>query len=225
MTDLLPITYDNIDALAASAFAKSRIAATAIREDVLHNLKPLKRTGPERLLDRIERRRIFDAEMLNEIDVFANLLARVIQEGTTVIECIDNDACNVSPGGWTERRRTRAADELGRALIVLYDLQETLYAWLRKFETRGSGTPASGRAGDFCCSPAGASVYPPGPTPHSFASGYGVCSRSGRTSRLSALSCPPPVGSSLQSGFTEPDIRASRSIFNAQMTATRTRLP
>ncbi|ETX12720.1 hypothetical protein OCH239_17505 [Roseivivax halodurans JCM 10272] len=128
MTDLLPITYDNIDALAASAFAKSRIAATAIREDVLHNLKPLKRTGSERLLHQIERRRIFDTEMLDEIDVLADLVTRLIQEGTTVIECIDNDECNVSPGVWTERRRTRAADELGRALIVLYDLQETLYA-------------------------------------------------------------------------------------------------
>ncbi|ETW10663.1 hypothetical protein ATO8_21031 [Roseivivax marinus] len=128
MTDLLPLTYDNIDALAASAFAKSRIAATAIREDVLHNLKPLKRTGPERLLHQIERRRIFDTEVLNEIDVLADLITRLIQEGTTVIECFDNDECNVSPGIWTERRRTRAADELGRALIVLYDLQETLYA-------------------------------------------------------------------------------------------------
>ncbi|WP_375691452.1 hypothetical protein [Pseudooceanicola sp. LIPI14-2-Ac024] len=128
MTDLLPITYDNIDALAASAFAKSRDVATAIQEDVLHNLKPLERSGPERLLGRIERRRIFDEETLVEIDVLTDRIARLVQEGTTTVEYVDTDECNVTPAYWTAQRRTREADELGRALMFLYDLHETLLA-------------------------------------------------------------------------------------------------
>ena len=40
---LLPITYDNIEAIAAAAFAKSRDCITAIRVDMLHNIQPLER--------------------------------------------------------------------------------------------------------------------------------------------------------------------------------------
>lgn len=128
MTDLLPITYDNIDALAASAFAKSRLVATALREDVLHNLEPLDRRKSERLLDRIARRRIFDEEALAEIDGLSDRIVGLIQAGTTEVAHYENDECNVSPAYWTSQRRTRAADELGRALMVLFDLQETLLA-------------------------------------------------------------------------------------------------
>ena len=46
----LPITYDNIEAIAAAAFAKSRDCITAIRMDVLHNIQPLERVGFERLI-------------------------------------------------------------------------------------------------------------------------------------------------------------------------------
>jgi hypothetical protein len=42
---LLPTTYDNIEAIAASAFAKSRDCLTAIRMDVLHNIKPMERAA------------------------------------------------------------------------------------------------------------------------------------------------------------------------------------
>ncbi|MEQ6205005.1 hypothetical protein ABMC88_18335 [Sulfitobacter sp. HNIBRBA2951] len=44
---LLPITYDNIEAIAAAAFAKSRDCITAVRMDVLHNIQPLERVGFE----------------------------------------------------------------------------------------------------------------------------------------------------------------------------------
>lgn len=128
MTELLPITYENIDALAASAFAKSRDVATAIREDVLHNLEPRERLSPERLLDRIARRRIFDQEILVEIDVLTDRIARHVLKGTSAVEHFDADDCNASRGGWTEQRRTPEADALSRALMVLYDLQEALLA-------------------------------------------------------------------------------------------------
>lgn len=129
MTELLPITYDNIDALAAAAYAQSRLCATALRLDVLPHLKPLDRVAPERLIDAIERRRIFTQDILVEIDALIDRLSRRIEEGTTRVERFDADECNVSaPASWTEARRTRAADELGRAVIVLLQFHETLLA-------------------------------------------------------------------------------------------------
>lgn len=129
MTQLLPITYDNIDALAASAFAKSRDCITAIREDVLHNVKPLDRVGFERLVSAIERRQIFTQDILEELDVQMDRLTNLVGNGTTWHQHFDYDECNVSaPDSWQETRRTQQAQDLGRAFIVLFDLHETLLA-------------------------------------------------------------------------------------------------
>ena len=81
---LLPITYDNIEAIAAAAFAKSRDCITAIRMDVLHNIQPLERVGFERLIKTIEARQIFKPEILEELDVQMDFLTREIDKGTTV---------------------------------------------------------------------------------------------------------------------------------------------
>lgn len=126
---MLPITYDNIEAIAASAFPKSRDCVTAIRLDVLHNILPLERVGFERLIKAIDARHIFTAEILEELDVQIDFLTRQIESGTTRHARVDYDACNVSaPACWTETHRTQRADELGRALIMFYELHEALIA-------------------------------------------------------------------------------------------------
>ena len=124
---LLPTTYDNIEAIAASAFAKSRDCLTAIRMDVLHNIKPMERVGFQRLVDAIEARQIFTQKMLEELDVQIDFLTREIDKGTTVHQHRDYDECNVSaPACWQETRTTEPAKELGRAMIMFLDLNDTL---------------------------------------------------------------------------------------------------
>lgn len=129
MTQLLPITYDNIDALAASAFAKSRDCLTAIQLDILHNIKPMERVGFQRLVDAIENRKIFTQEMVDELDVQIDVLSRHIESGTTVLSHVDYDECNVSaPACWNEARQTQQAQDCARAFFILLDLLETLMA-------------------------------------------------------------------------------------------------
>jgi len=126
---LLPINYDNIEAIAASAFPKSRDCVTAVRLDGLHNIQPLERVGFERLIKAIDARQIFTAEILEELDVQIDFLTREIANGTTVHQHFDYDECNVSaPACWQEKHRTERADELGRAMIMFLDLNETLQA-------------------------------------------------------------------------------------------------
>src|SRR5690554_2153261 len=103
MTELLPLSYDNIDSLAASALAASRDCATALREDVIPNFKPQERLGPQRLLRAIDHRTIFSKETLIEIEVLIEKMSGKILAGTTTIQRFDADECNVSrPDCWQE---------------------------------------------------------------------------------------------------------------------------
>lgn len=123
------LPYENLDALIIAANAKARIAATAIRQDVLHHLKPLERTGAKRLLKAIERRMIFEKETLIELDVLNEKLEGIILAGTTEMERWDASEENVSaPAVWIERHRTQQAEDVARAFIVLHDFHETLQA-------------------------------------------------------------------------------------------------
>jgi hypothetical protein len=98
------------DALAASAFAKSRDCFMAIQLDILHNIKPMERVGFQRLVDAIEIRKIFIQEMVDELDVQIDALSPHIEGGTTVLSHVDYDECNVSaPACWNEARRTQQA--------------------------------------------------------------------------------------------------------------------
>lgn len=129
MNDMLPITYDNIEALVASAFAKSRTSATAIREDVLHHLKPQHRSGPQRLLRAIDQRKIHTETVMREVEWLIDTITRQVQDGTTHIERYDSDeSCISDHPVWTEKRRTEGADDLCRAIPVLLDFHETLMA-------------------------------------------------------------------------------------------------
>lgn len=112
---LLPITYDNIEAIAAAAFAKSRDCIKAIQMDVLHNIRPLDRVGFERLIKIIEARQIFKPEILEELDVQMDFITREIDKSTTVHQHRDDDECNVlAPACSQETRTTERANELGR---------------------------------------------------------------------------------------------------------------
>lgn len=129
MTQDYTLTYDNIDSLAAGAFAKSRDCETAIRVDLMHNLKPQDRNAAGRVLSAIKRRNIFDKELVIELDVLMEKIEQLIQDGTTTVERFDADESNVSaPAIWTEQRRTRQAEELSRALLFIWTFHETLLA-------------------------------------------------------------------------------------------------
>lgn len=129
MTKLLPLSYDNIDSLAASALAASRDCATALREDVIPNLTGQERLGPQRLIRAIDHRMIFSKETLVEIDVLIEKLSTKVLAGTTTVQRFDADESNVSaPACWQETKRTREAEDLGRALVVLLDLQHMVHA-------------------------------------------------------------------------------------------------
>ncbi len=120
--------FENLEELAALALAASRIVATALREDVLHRLKPQERSGPERLLRLIEARQIFDQRALDEIAWLERCLTRLIIEGTFLVDRSEADECNVSPAFWQESRLTEEADAPSRALAVILDLQNHLEA-------------------------------------------------------------------------------------------------
>jgi hypothetical protein len=125
MTDQsIPISYDNIEALGASAFATARDCVTVIQQHVLHNIEPLKRVGFERLIKAIEARQILTQEMLVELDVQICFLIRQIDAGTTQHEMYDNDECNVSNSrSWVETHLTQRAHDLNTAVRVLISLQ------------------------------------------------------------------------------------------------------
>lgn len=58
-----------------------------------------------------------------------DFLTREIDKGTTVHQHRDYDECNVSaPACWQETQTTQRADELGRAMIMFFELYETLQA-------------------------------------------------------------------------------------------------
>lgn len=119
------ITFDNLDAIAAAAFASSREAATAIRQDVIPNVDPRERPRCEHLLSVIENRRIFRPDFPDEVEVVISTVSRRIMEGTRQVEQFIADECHIE-GGVLHccEERTEQADELARALPFLLELRE-----------------------------------------------------------------------------------------------------
>lgn len=129
MNTSIPTAHEDVDALAASAFALARDCDIAIREDVLHNLGPLERTGPGRVLRAIEHHNIFDRELLVEIDVLMGKLDQLIAAGTTEVWHFDASENNVSaPDAWKEHHRNHQAGELSRALVTIRGFRNALLA-------------------------------------------------------------------------------------------------
>ena len=115
-------TPPTVEDLAAEALAIARIAATAIRADVLHRLAPQERTGPERLLRMLDAREIFDARVLDHLASLERRLVEWITEGTFMADRFESGEGNVSPVLWQEPRMTEEADALSSALAVLLEL-------------------------------------------------------------------------------------------------------
>ncbi|MGK7654966.1 hypothetical protein ACSQ76_22015 [Roseovarius sp. B08] len=129
MINQLPVTFENIEGIAAEAFADARICATALREDVVPNLARMERKAPERLIKAIETGQIFDDETLVELDVLINKLSRRIADGTTQVERVDDHPyCFSEDPSWTETHRTCVAEDMSRALTVLLSFHASLQA-------------------------------------------------------------------------------------------------
>ncbi|WP_370286623.1 hypothetical protein [Pseudooceanicola nanhaiensis] len=121
-------TPPTVEDLAAEALAIARIAATAIRADVLHRLAPQERTGPERLLRMLDGREIFDAAVRDHLASLERRLIERITEGTVMVDRAEAGEGNVSPVFWQEPRMTEEADALSSALAVLLELNFLLEA-------------------------------------------------------------------------------------------------
>lgn len=115
-------TSSTVENLAAEALSVARVAATAIREDVLHRLAPRERTGPERLLRMLEARKIFEVTTLDHLNALESKLAARIIEGTSMVERFEGGEGNVSPISWREPRLTEEADGLSNALTIILEL-------------------------------------------------------------------------------------------------------
>lgn len=129
MNEQLPVIFENIEGIAAEAFAHARICATALCEDVIPNLGRMERTGPERLIKTIRNGHIFDNETLVELDVLINKLSHLIADDTTVVERVDDHPfCFSAQPSWTEAHRTRETEDMARALTVLLFFQASLHS-------------------------------------------------------------------------------------------------
>ncbi|WP_353475488.1 hypothetical protein PVT71_18155 [Salipiger sp. H15] len=115
-------TSSTVENLAAEALSVARVAATAIREDVLHRLAPRERTGPERLLRMLEARKIFEVTTLDHLNALESKLAARIIEGTLMVERFEGGEGNVSPISSREPRLTEEADGLSNALSIILEL-------------------------------------------------------------------------------------------------------
>ena len=120
-------TYDNLEELAGLAFSHSRDVVTAIRADLLPHLPSGDRSGPLLLLKLLDERRVFERQVLVEIDNLERLLADMIAEGTTEIEHLVEDESMVTPAVWREKTLTPEADALSNVLVVLVELQTLVH--------------------------------------------------------------------------------------------------
>jgi hypothetical protein len=123
------VTFDNIDAIAAAAFAVARDATTGLRVDIIPNLPPRERLRCENLIAAIDRRQIFQRNFPDALDVVIETVSKRILEGTTTFEQFFPDEYHVNGGGIIRsQERTEQADGLARALPFLLELQELVLA-------------------------------------------------------------------------------------------------
>ncbi len=78
----------------------------------------------------------FDALVTQAREKLIDQISCAILEGTTEIEMIDNDPCNVFPAVWRQSERSTEANDLARALTILLDFLETPHAIGGLIETR-----------------------------------------------------------------------------------------
>ncbi|MGG7644774.1 hypothetical protein ACQ5SP_08230 [Rhodovulum sp. YNF3179] len=127
MTFALPLTYDHIDTLAASAFAQARSCAEVLREEVIPRIGTADAETAERVVSAIERRQVFDEAVLADIDLLVDTLTGYIEAGTTAANQVIADEHHIEGGVvLTRTRRTRDAEALARAVSGIDGLRQTL---------------------------------------------------------------------------------------------------
>lgn len=90
MTDLQPTlaatlplrAYDNIESLAAAAYAQGRACLPLLRGTVV---PALQRFTPERVIALIETRNLLSEPSVTDIEILLDLLARLVAQGTTEV--------------------------------------------------------------------------------------------------------------------------------------------
>ncbi|WP_375263526.1 hypothetical protein [Palleronia sp.] len=122
------LCLDNLDRFIAAAIAVARVVDTAIVSNVIPYLPAIHRVFAKDVRNLTVAERLFEAKTLPQFDGLIELMEDAIVKGTTEETVFDNSPEHVSEGGWTHRRHNDTAEELGRALIVILELRDTLLA-------------------------------------------------------------------------------------------------
>ena len=112
MNAMPEVKHDNVNILAAYGFGMARIAATAIREDVIDCLTPKSKRIAQRLLAHLDDQSIYEPPAQADLIELVDIIAEQIEEETEVVTHYDHDPCNVS----------KEADGLTNALVILVEL-------------------------------------------------------------------------------------------------------
>ncbi len=78
------MNQDLLTGLVAEALAKAQIAAVSLRNTVVPAWPPARRTFPEHVARRLERRKIFDETFVEDLNTFIEMLAARIRSETYV---------------------------------------------------------------------------------------------------------------------------------------------
>ena len=123
MNTMPEVKHDNVNILAAYGFGLARIAATAIREEVIDCLTPTSKRIAQRLLAHLDDQSIYEPSAQADLIELVDIIAEQIDEETELVTHYDHDPCNVSNiKNWTQNKLSEEADGLTNALVILVEL-------------------------------------------------------------------------------------------------------
>lgn len=123
MNAMPEVKHDNVNILAAYGFGMARIAATAIREDVIDCLTPKSKRIAQRLLAHLDDQSIYEPPANADLVELIDIISEQIDEATEMVTHYDHDPCNVSNiKHWTQNKLSEEADGLTNALVILLEL-------------------------------------------------------------------------------------------------------
>ncbi|SFH52684.1 hypothetical protein SAMN04488020_12016 [Palleronia marisminoris] len=120
------LCLDNLDHFIADAISTARIVIVALGEDAIPHLPATRRSFAKDVRGRMNPDRLFETQTIFDLDGLIEVLETAILSGTHEETIFDNSLENVSTTGWTRRHYSPSAEALGRALIVILHLRETL---------------------------------------------------------------------------------------------------
>ncbi|WP_299784440.1 hypothetical protein [uncultured Marivita sp.] len=121
------INQDLLTGLVAEALAKAQIAAVSLRDTVVPAWPPARRTFPEHVARRLERRKVFDETFVEDLNTFIETLAARIRSETYVGWEADE---NHVRGGYEVCYADDATHALIRCAKELRSVQEAITAVL-----------------------------------------------------------------------------------------------